>query len=33
MNNIGLEIYLLGTSNSMVTLTIFSWCETEVVPG
>jgi hypothetical protein len=26
MDNVGLTIYLLETSNSMVTLTFFPWC-------
>ena len=27
MDNVDLKICLLGTSNSMVTLIVFSWCE------
>ena len=27
MNNVGLKICILGTSNSMVTLTFFPWCK------
>ena len=27
VDNVGLEICILGTSNYMVTLTFFSWCK------
>jgi hypothetical protein len=33
VDNVGLQIRLFGTSNSMVTLTIFSLVYTEVVSG